>query len=347
MSTGVRCSQTERLSAKSSRRSSRPLASEAAGVHVAMPPMPDRAGRWSPGRALSRPPCAGRIGSFTGGCRPSAGAAREPWPRKDGTEWALHDGRGQRGRLVVRPDFHAGKVHLPMAIAEAYAAEALVAEGESLRWRPIEGRPNYRFGRPLTSWISGPGRRASCCRSGRSAPGYPPSSHGGSRVERRPPPRPRRSRRSPWFPIVSCSRRIDRKRPLPPGDSPILTQSQGSSAWRRNSSPATRYRRAPHARPSRRRQPGTVPLAPLPDVGAPRAVDPTPRRKHRPHPNRLSHQQPPGSPNRQSATGVEVVHVIRPRPPHWPATEHAPATFRRAPGSSTCNTASPTTTACA
>ena len=163
-------------------------------------------------------------------------------------------GADDRGGLVVRPDFHAGKVHLPMAIAEACAAEALVAEGGSLRWRPIEGRPNYRFGRPLTSWISGPGRRARCCRSGRSAPGYPPLSHGGSRVERRPPPRPTQCQSS---------------------DTDIVGRRMLGRRGAGNPAPF-RSRRCRN-------------------VGAPRAVDPTPRREHRPHPlPRPARRPPPG-----------------------------------------------------
>ena len=150
MDIGVRCSQTERLSAKNSRRSGRPLASEAAGVHVAMPPMPDRAGRWSPGRALSRPPCAGRIGSFTGGW--------ETLGPEDGTEWALHDGCGRRRGLAVRPDSTPARC--------------------TCRWRS-----------------RGPVGEQDVVAPDVQRPGYPPSSHGGFRVEPPTPataaPRPR------------------------------------------------------------------------------------------------------------------------------------------------------------
>lgn len=44
----------------------------------------------------------------------------------------------------------AGRVHLPQTIsrqqiAELAAAEALVAEGGSLKWRVVDNRPNHRW----------------------------------------------------------------------------------------------------------------------------------------------------------------------------------------------------------
>ena len=80
---GVRCSQTERLSAKyfsavgppacvGSRRRPRGDAADA------------RQGRSGGLRVARYLGCAGGIGSFTGGCRPSAGAARETLARKMG-----------------------------------------------------------------------------------------------------------------------------------------------------------------------------------------------------------------------------------------------------------------------
>ena len=124
-----------------------------------------------------------------------------------------------------------------------------------------------------------------------------------TQVERQPRPRPRRSRRSPWFPSCPAPEELTEKRPRPPRDGPRPHSVSGVQLGRR---------------------------------GAPRAVDPTPRREHRPHPlPRPAHRPPPGCEQAQPGsrtvnrqTGVAVVHVIRPRPPHCSATEHAPMGIR-------------------
>jgi len=60
--------------------------------------MPDRAGRWSPGRALSRAAMC-RSNRLVHGWLPTVGRSGEgTLAGRDGTEWALHDGRGRPRR---------------------------------------------------------------------------------------------------------------------------------------------------------------------------------------------------------------------------------------------------------
>ena len=153
-------------------------------------------------RAISAAMC--RSNRLVHGWLPTVGRRSgegNPGP-EDGTEWALHDGRGQRGDLVVTPDSTPARCTCRWRSRRPAPPKHLVAVEGSLRWRPIEGRPNHRFGRPLTSWISGPGNDAGRCAPSRR------------RLLTSPPPD---ARRRPSPPPPTPASRERRRRPAPSG----------------------------------------------------------------------------------------------------------------------------------
>ena len=96
-------------------------------------------------RAISAAMC--RSNRLVHGWLPTVGRRSgegNPGP-EDGTEWALHDGRGQRGDLVVTPDSTPARCTCRWRSRRPAPPKHLVAVEGSLRWRPIEGRPNHRF----------------------------------------------------------------------------------------------------------------------------------------------------------------------------------------------------------